>query len=259
MNVLEKLVPHALNPCRVRRAPAARVRGASKPARWASLHSVLPLHFHLASGAGVLVALLGLACKEQDLSRDYELIVKVSSDPGRGLAGARASVKGRELGVSDSSGAVAIHVRGHEGDVMSIDIACPSGHRPPAPVRVPLRHVSHDVKPEFAALCTPLSHSIVVAVRAERGPHLPLLHLGRELARTDASGAAHVLLDVASDDVVELVLDTSEQPRLRPKNPMLRIQPGRQDEITAISQEFTLQPAARVRKVTEWRGPTRID
>jgi hypothetical protein len=38
------LVPHALNPCRVRRAPAARVRGTANPARWVSLHSVLPLH-----------------------------------------------------------------------------------------------------------------------------------------------------------------------------------------------------------------------
>jgi len=213
----------------------------------------------LASSAAVLLALFAAGCKEKDLSSDYGFIVRVSSEPGRGLEGARASVKGRELGVSDGSGAVAIQVRGHEGDVVAIDIACPSGHRPPGPVLVPLRHVGHDVKPEFAALCTPLTHSIVVAVRAERGPHLPLLHLGRELARTDASGAAHLLLDVASDDVVELVLDTTEQPRLRPKNPILRIQPGLRDEITAINQDFTLQPPARVKKVTPWRGPTRID
>jgi hypothetical protein len=38
------LVPHALNPCRVRSVPAARVRGGSNPARWASLHPALPLH-----------------------------------------------------------------------------------------------------------------------------------------------------------------------------------------------------------------------
>jgi hypothetical protein len=213
----------------------------------------------LTASAGLLLALAAAGCEEKDLSRDYGFIVRVSSEPGHGLEGAGASVKGRELGVSDSSGAIAIQVRGHEGDVVAIDIACPSGHRPAAPVSVPLRHVGRGVKPEFAALCTPLTHSIVVAVRAERGPHLPLLHLGRELARTDASGAAHLLLDVASDDVVELVLDTTEQPRLRPKNPILRIQPGPRDEITAINQEFTVQPPARVKKVTPWRGPTRID
>jgi|SRR5688572_3898889 hypothetical protein len=213
----------------------------------------------LSRSVAVLLALLAGACKEKDLSHGYEFVVRVSSEPGHGLEGARASFQGRELGVSDSSGAVAIQVRGREGDVVAIDIACPSGHRPSAPVLVPLRHVSHDVKPEFSALCTPLTHSIVVAVRAEGGPRLPLLHLGRELARTDASGAAHLLLDVGSDEVVEIMLDTTEQPRLRPKNPILRIQPGPRDEITAINQEFTLQPQPRVRKVTTWRGPTRID
>jgi hypothetical protein len=38
------LVPHALERCRVRPAPAARVRGGSNPARWAFMHSALPLH-----------------------------------------------------------------------------------------------------------------------------------------------------------------------------------------------------------------------
>lgn len=212
-----------------------------------------------AGAAGLLLALVAGGCEEKDLSRDHEFIVRVSSEPGVGFEGARASLAGRDLGVSDAVGAVAIRVRGREGDVVAIDIACPSGHRSPAPVLVPLRHINHGVKPEFTALCTPLTHSIVVAVRAEGGPHLPLLHLGRELARTDASGAAHLLLDVASDDVVELAFDTTEQPRLRPKNPIVRIQPGPRDEITAISQEFTLQQPPRVKKVTPRQGPTRID
>jgi hypothetical protein len=205
-----------------------------------------------------MLALLPWGC-DQDLSRDYEFIVRVSSEPGRTLAGVRASLKNQELGVSDATGAVAIKVRGHEGDVLPIEVSCPTGHRAPPPVLVPLRRVGHDVRPEFAAVCTPLTRSIVVAVRAERGPNLPLLYLGRELARTDSSGAAHLLLDIASEDVVELVLDTAEQPQLRPKNPVLRIQPGPGDEITALSQNFTVQPRERVRKVTTQRGPTRIE
>jgi hypothetical protein len=103
-----------------------------------------------------------------------------------------------------------------------------------------------------------MTHSIIVAVRAERGPNLPVLYLGRELARTDSSGAAHLVLDVASDDVVELVLDTTEQPGLRPKSPSLRIQPGPGDEITAVNQDFTLQQQEAVKKVAARRGPVRI-
>lgn len=218
----------------------------------------------LSSCAGLLLAVLAPGC-DQDLSREYEFIVRVNGEPSRGLVGARASSKGKELGVTDSSGAMTVKTRGREGDIVPVDIACPSGHRAPPPLLVPLRHVGREgggdvVRPEFAAVCTPLTHSVVVAVRAERGPHLPLMHMGRELTRTDSSGAAHVLVDAASEEVVELMLDTSEQPRLRPKSPVLRVQLGGGDQITAISQEFTLQPRPRVEKVsTPQRGPIRID
>jgi hypothetical protein len=213
------------------------------------------------SRAVAMVALLAWGCEQQDLTRQYEFIVRVSSEPGRAVEAASASLEGKELGVSDGDGAITITVRGREGDVLPIEIGCPSGHRAPTdPVQVPLRHVGNDIKPEFAAVCTPTSHSIVVAVRAERGPNLPLLHLGRELARTDSSGAAHLVLDVASEEVVELVLDTTHQPTLRPKSPVLRIQPGRSDEITAIAQDFTVAKPPAPRVVTPpRRGPVRID
>jgi hypothetical protein len=207
-----------------------------------------------------MVALLALGCEQQDLSRQYEFIVRVSSEPGQPVEGARALLEGKELGASDGEGAITIEVRGREGDILPIEVACPSRHRAPTgPLHVPLRHVGNDVKPEFAAICVPTRHSIVVAVRAERGPHLPLLHLGRELARTDSSGAAHLVIDVASEEVVELVLDTTGQPTLRPKNPVLRIQPGRRDEITAIAQEFTVERPAVPKFGAPRRGPVRID
>jgi phosphoglycolate phosphatase len=44
-DVLGARVPRAPSSCRIRRAPAARVRGTSNPARWGTLHSVLPLHW----------------------------------------------------------------------------------------------------------------------------------------------------------------------------------------------------------------------
>jgi hypothetical protein len=45
---------------------------------------------------------------------------------------------------------------------------------------------------------------------------------------------------------------------LRPKNPILRIQPGPSDEITAISQEFTVQQPKAIKKVAAPSGPIRI-
>jgi serine/threonine-protein kinase len=43
--LVKALVPRAPSSCRIRRAPAARVRGTSNPARWGTLHSALPLHW----------------------------------------------------------------------------------------------------------------------------------------------------------------------------------------------------------------------
>jgi hypothetical protein len=99
----------------------------------------------------------------------------------------------------------------------------------------------------------------VIAIRAEHGPNLPLMYLGRELARTDGSGAAHLMLEVASEDIVELVLDTSAQPRLRPRSPILRIQPGSRDELTGINQDFTVLKPPVVKKVVKAVGPVRLD
>lgn len=217
----------------------------------------------LRSGAALLVALAASGC-DKDLSKQYQLVLRVSSELDHGVVGARASLAGRALGSSDASGALHIQLRGREGEVVPIEVECPPGHRSPPAVRVPLRQVGrnadgHDVTPEFTATCTPLTHSIVVALRAENGPNLPLLHLGRELARTDSSGAAHLRLDVASDEVVELVLDTSEQPRLRPRNPIVRLPPGQRDEITAVDQKLSVLPRPATKKLTVPHGPTRIE
>ena len=59
------LVRHALNPCRLRRASAARVRGTANPARRGFLRSALPLHGEKrgADFGFLLLALLWPGCR----------------------------------------------------------------------------------------------------------------------------------------------------------------------------------------------------
>ena len=212
----------------------------------------------LGAASALALTLLPLGC-DKDLSSEYTFIVRVTSEPGLALDGARATLRGKDLGTSDTSGALTIKIRGREGDVLPIQVTCPAGHRAPPPVQIPLRHLADGIRPEFAATCTPTTHSLVIAVRAEHGPNLPLTYLGRELARTDTSGAAHLMLDVASEDVVELVLDTSDQPRLRPRSPILRIQTGGRDEVMGVSQEFTVLKPPVVKRAVKPVGPIRLD
>jgi hypothetical protein len=61
------------------------------------------------------------------------------------------------------------------------------------------------------------------------------------VARTDASGAAHVALKVKADEPFELALDTSEKGNelLRPQSPVASFTPKNQDEVLTLDQKFT--------------------
>lgn len=193
--------------------------------------------------------------------RRYEFVVRVHSDPGVPLAGARVSIGDKLLGTSGSDGKVLLGAHALEGESLSLSIRCPEGHRsPPKPLNVVLRRtVDTSVRPEFEASCPPEKRTLVVAVRAENGPGLPIRHLGRELGRTDEAGAAHVLLETTSEEAVELTLDTTSHPRLRPSNPSARFRLDRRDEVVAFTQRFeSPKSAPGSGRTRSRRGPVRI-
>jgi hypothetical protein len=129
---------------------------------------------------------------------------------------------------------------GLEGETANLRVVCPEDHAPSAaPIRVVLRSLaSTSAVPRYKALCPPLLHNLVVAVRAQQGANLPLRYRGREVARTDAAGAAHVLLKVPAKDAVSLVLDTSTDAQLRPKSPELSLDMPAEDKLVLFDKTF---------------------
>jgi hypothetical protein len=211
----------------------------------------------------VLAVLALAACSKERPKQRYEFIVRVESDPGRKLAGAAISHAGTRVGVSNDDGVVKLSARGKEGETLSFRVDCPDGHRSPSePLVVVLRRVAErERRPEYNVSCLPTTRTVVVAVRADDGPDLPVRHLGREVARTDKSGAAHVLLKAAPNEAIELSLDTSAYPQLSPRNPAARFQTGHQDDVFVFSQAFTIpQPTQRPRprRPAKPSGPTRL-
>jgi hypothetical protein len=106
---------------------------------------------------------------------------------------------------------------------------------------------------------------VVVAVRAEETADVPVMYLGREVARTDACGAAHVLMSAPPNTRVTIELRTTGAAggRLRPQNPSLIFVVPDRDEIVAFDQRFTLEPVARrprpvVHESAPDRGPVRL-
>jgi hypothetical protein len=207
-----------------------------------------------------LVALTA-ACSEAPPPR-FEVALRVESDPGQPLAGARISSAGAVLGSSDERGALSLALAGTPGQVVNLTVTCPEGHRaPPEPLTVALRQLAQDGRrPEFRVRCQPLMRRLVVAVRTHNGADLPLRYLGREIARTDAAGAAHALLRVSPGETVTVSLDTREGDRalLLPANPQRTLTMPARDEIVLFDQAFSSPKKHRRRKVQLPSGPIRI-
>lgn len=202
------------------------------------------------------LALGASACSRQPEVKSYDLLVRVEADPGQPLAGAKLLHAGQELGVTNDEGRVVIRATGNEGERVELEIACPSGFRSPeAPLSTTLRRGAG--RPEYFAACPPLSRKLVVAARLEHGAGLPIRYLGREVARSDASGVAHLVLESESDKTIELTVDTSEKPRLRPKSPTARFRVADRDEIVLLEQSFQ-SSESHVARAPRASGPVRI-
>jgi hypothetical protein len=216
---------------------------------------------HLLNRSMVVLALLGVASCTAAASPQYELFVRVESDPGVPLAGAQVSRHGVPLGTSDKKGVIALSVAGTPGEEVELETTCPAGHAPPnTPLSITLRTLAEEGRrPEYHVSCAPLVRSLVVSVRAQNGPRLPVKYLGKEIARTDNAGAAHALLKVRPGETVTISLDTSapERSGLMPQNPELKLTAPARDDVVLFDQAFTEAKKAKREKRVK-RGPVPI-
>ncbi len=186
-----------------------------------------------------------------------EVVVRVSGDPGQPIKGASLLFNGQSVSQSGDDGVAHLKLTGKDGETFDVTVVCPEGFQSPsAPLRVILKRLADDKKPEYDVSCLPTVRSVVVAVRADGGANLPVLYLGREVARTDGAGAAHVLLKLKPDEPFDLVLGTQENDKLRPQNPFASFVVKERDEVFVFDQRFELEKKKIVRGGR--RGPVRI-
>lgn len=210
-----------------RGVPATRARGPRGSAGRA-LRLLLPLGFIACqSGAGGIPG--------------YAVTVLVDG-PSGSLSAVPVLRDGTPLGTTAADGRLTVRLRGAEGDVARVSVTCPPGHEaPPAPTPIPLYRLTDPERPPlYRVACRRNVNTVVVAVRATNGPHLPVLYLGKEVARTDESGAAHVGLELPPGERFELTLDTrgAGSERLRPANPTAVFVAKGQDELVFFDQRF---------------------
>jgi hypothetical protein len=201
-----------------------------------------------------IVALLALAGCNTSARKapTYPVRVTATSDDGAPLQGVKIAADGRDLGATDAKGVVEARLLGAEGQRVQLSFVCPDRYesKGAAPSLMLRSFASIDKSaPQHTTVqvqCAARERQTVIAVRAGQ-PNLPVLMRGEVVAKTGESGTAHVLLKERAGSAVQLTLDTSASPRLRPASPTRMFTVAAKDDFTVWDQPFELV-AQKVKK-----------
>lgn len=189
----------------------------------------------------VATSVVGLiACQRGPApARQYRILIEAEDAERTSLPGVEIARRGRSLGATSSSGGLKLDLSGSEGQLVELEARCPASFVPERQtLSVALRRLQDPRKmPTYRVTCRPELRTAVIAIRASNGPDLPVIYLGREIARTDSSGVAHVALSLRPGERYELGLDTGAKP-LSPKNPRAVFVAGNEDELVFFDQRF---------------------
>jgi hypothetical protein len=202
--------------------------------------------------------------------RDYGIDVHVAGDDGRTVAGAVLYRGNEVLGETDAEGRLQLSVAGPEGQTVALRLACPSGYtKPKGALSVRLTRTRRvgaaATEPQKVnAVCSKLTRTAVVVVRAPGGAELPISVNGQPAGRTNADGNAHVLVEVHRNlRALDVELDTREQRQLVPANPKKLFELDGKDAVLLFDQALTVRyrprPIAAAPSAPRHHIPTRID
>jgi hypothetical protein len=158
---------------------------------------------------------------------------------------------------TNADGRAELQLTGREGTSFAVEVRCPNGYRsvgPPLVIRR-LMTVGSPV-PEYSAHCGRLRHSVSVRIHTENGSNMAVRHLGKEVARTDNTGIAQVVIEGMVHDRVDLTIDTSDPrwAKVHPQNPVATFEITEKDDTQAFEVKFTAPPKP-VRHVAQRTGP----
>lgn len=165
--------------------------------------------------------------------------MRVSAGAGEPLAGVAVRPSAGTQATTDAKGVARLKILGDEGAKVDLAIGCPEGYAAPSTItRVTVRRASRT--PEFDIPCKGYEHAVLIAFKTTGAAGIPILYLGREIARTDATGHALVELEPKVGENLEFTLDTSD-PKLkflRPQNPERSVRVPDGDEAFTVEQKF---------------------
>lgn len=175
--------------------------------------------------------------------------IRVLDDEKEPVRDAEIYASGNLVARTDATGRAEVTVSGKEGATFNVEVRCPALYRSPTAPLVIRRFDARHAAPEYAARCDKTRHTLVVAIRTQGAANMPVLHLGKEVARTDESGSAHVLVEGEVHERIELTLLTTDpkHAKLHPQNPLGAFEVAQRDEVKIFDVRFTQDPKPIIR------------
>jgi hypothetical protein len=193
----------------------------------------------------VVLVLAGCKSLEEPPPPPFKVAISVESDHGTPLPNAVVQRNNKEIGKTNVDGKAVLTFHGEDGDQLDVWVKCPENFDSPMkPTTVMLRRLGDPTKlAEYSVMCPPAERKVVVALRSDNGQNLPVKYLGRDVARTDASGAATFMLSGKPGDHLDFTLDTTDKGNemLRPQNPTVSVVVDSKDNYYALDQPFQVQ------------------
>ncbi|HEY0710554.1 MAG TPA: hypothetical protein VGG33_27360 [Polyangia bacterium] len=229
-------------------------------------------------GVGLLSGLALFGCASTtETAVSTTLVVRSRVDDGQPMAGVVLKVNHDVVGRTDERGELHARLSGRDGAMFRVEGTCPEGYNSPTelPPIVLGRFASltkQDGEMELTVLCERQRRTaaIVVRTRVERRkitiPHrarakpqnvaegfgalegVPVMINGRERAKTDASGLAHIELETTPGTHIEVVLQTGtpELAMVKPRSPSQGLTLRGHDDVYTVDQTFTSERVIRL-------------
>jgi hypothetical protein len=210
---------------------------------------------------GFCAALLVLvACGDKAVEqRAYTVSVRALNQDDEPLANLDIVANGQPVGRSDAHGAALIQLTSREGASFLFEPRCPEGMASSGePATLRLRTLGNGPPPEVEVRCARLKRMAALIVSAPGYGDLPVMVHNREMARTDVTGTAHLLLEGDPSTPIRVVLNTASRPKVVPPSPHKDLQIGSRDDIVVFAPELSEireAPPPKKHKVREKKPP----
>jgi hypothetical protein len=193
------------------------------------------------------------------------VVVTTITDDGKPLAELPVTLGKSLAGKTDADGKLKVRVVGKEGQRIPVGITPPKGYRLAAPPSaLVLRRLvdiegssGHPLPIEHTVKLSPLQRQYAVLVRVGVAG-LPVETFGTQQAITNERGVATFLYTGAPGDELQVKLDTSAHPELRPQNPTSSFLLAQRSEAYVVKEHFTVERPKVKHHAPVHVGPKRL-